>query len=68
MSGQTIIIFGAIFNISLPLNSKNKVIRQIAAFDDLFSLFGGYLFYHNIMSIITCKTHYVVSMASHFNI
>jgi hypothetical protein len=44
MLGHTNIIFDAIFGISLPLISKNKMIRQIAAFDDLFSLFGGYLF------------------------
>ena len=37
-------IFDATFGISLPLISKNKAICQIVAFDDLFSLFGCYLF------------------------
>jgi hydrogenase-4 membrane subunit HyfE len=41
-AGTNNYVFGAIFRILLPLISKNKVVRQIAGFWMINSLFGNF--------------------------
>jgi hypothetical protein len=54
---QTINVFGAIFEISLPLISKSKAVRQMTEFWMINSQFGGILD-HDLVGVRTCRIPY----------